>query len=100
MPRKSTRAARFLSSRCGSSGAGSGAGGSANASPSHAPFLVNATVPAGGQYQKGQKHCLSRCSIATTPPVTYTKSHKKAARLKYSVFEPMKPVREALIERG
>ena len=48
-----TRAATFLSSRCGSSAAGSGAGGSANASPSHAPFLVKATVPAGRQDHKG-----------------------------------------------
>ncbi len=40
MPARSTRAATFLSSRCGSSGAASGAGGSADAAPSHAPLRV------------------------------------------------------------
>ena len=46
MPWRSTRAATFLSSRCGSSAGGSGAGGSVNALPSQVPFLVNETVPA------------------------------------------------------
>lgn len=100
MPRKSTRAARFLSSRCGSSGAGSGAGGSANASPSHAPFLVNATVPASRQDHKGRKQLPLQKQHRYRTYYFDAESHKKAARLEYSVFEPFKPVREALTERG